>query len=57
MVEYFATLAKILSKVARNILDIFHPCHQKILKIFQLVHMLMFTFIGSQYNNPDKKSK
>jgi hypothetical protein len=53
--KYSTTSAKILSNVANNIIGIFHPCHQKMLKdipscSWAHVHKLMFTFIGSQYN-------
>jgi len=50
MAKYFATSTKIISNVENNILGIFPPRHQKMLKFFHLAHKLTFMFIGSQYN-------
>jgi hypothetical protein len=57
VVEYFATSAKILSNVTKNIRNIFHLCYQKMVKNISSsshvhAHKLTLTFTCSQYNNP-----
>ncbi len=53
--KYSATSTKILSNVARNIRNIFHPCHQKVFKNIPScshthVHKFTPTLTSSQYN-------